>query len=30
MEISRYFNINKLMRQRIVEFKINDQIPQIK
>lgn len=30
MEISRHFNSNKLMRQRIVEFNLYDQIPQIK
>lgn len=29
MEISRHFNSNKLMRQRIVDFNENDKIPQI-
>lgn len=29
MEISRHFNSNKLMRQRIVDFNENDKIPQV-
>lgn len=29
MNISRHFNSNKLMREKIVEFDVNKQIPQV-